>query len=133
MKDIESRIDIEWLMEAFYKRALSDKLIGHYFTEVVVLDMSKHIPRIVDFWETILFDKSLYKGNAMQIHEHLHHLSPFRDEHFSRWLSLFMQTTDELFAGDKAELIKQRATSIATVMRIKTVHAGKGPKLNSIL
>lgn len=125
MKDIESRKDIEWLMGKFYDKALSDDLIGYFFTEVVPLDMSKHLPRIVDFWETILFDKAIYKGNAMLVHEHIHQMSNFRDEHFTRWLSLFTQTTDEHFNGNKAELIKQRATSIATIMRIKTVHAGK--------
>ncbi len=122
-RDIINRQSLEQLMELFYSKALRDALIGHYFTEVVALDMQKHMPRIVDFWENILFDKSLYQGNAMQVHVHLHQLAPFKDEHFERWLFLFTQTVDSLFLGDKAALIKQRATSIATVMRLKTVHA----------
>jgi len=40
-------------------------------------------------------------------------------EHFQKWLLLFTETVDQLFEGEKAELAKQRATSIATVMQIK--------------
>jgi hemoglobin len=34
-------------------------------------------------------------------------------------MHLFTATVDELFEGEKAELAKQRAISISTVMRIK--------------
>jgi hemoglobin len=40
-------------------------------------------------------------------------------EHFQRWTELFTATVDEMYKGEKAELIKQRAMSIATVMQIK--------------
>lgn len=42
--------------------------------------------------------------------------------HFDQWVKLFTKTVNELFEGDNAELIKQRATSIATVMQIKILH-----------
>ena len=38
---------------------------------------------------------------------------------------LFQSTVDELFTGDKAELAKQRALSIATVMKLKTIYLNK--------
>jgi hemoglobin len=60
----------------------------------------------------------------MQIHKQIHDKSAFQDEHFQRWLQLFKETVDELYEGDKAFLIKQRAVSIATVMKIKLVHGG---------
>ncbi|MES2004686.1 MAG: group III truncated hemoglobin [Bacteroidota bacterium] len=126
MEDIENRTDLETLMHAFYGKALKDETIGYFFTEVVPLKMDTHIPLIVDFWETVVFNKAKYQGNAFGVHEHIHQLSAFKDEHFLRWVFLFKQTVDELFAGDKAVLIKQRAESIATVMRIKLVHGGIG-------
>jgi hemoglobin len=55
----------------------------------------------------------------MVAHEQLHQKSPLSAEHFDRWLQLFLSTVNELFEGEKAELIKQRALSIATMMRIK--------------
>ena len=126
--DIQERSDLQQLMEAFYSKALTDELIGFYFTEVVQLNMLKHLPLIVDFWESVLFDRGIYKGNAMKVHQDLHQKSPFKDEHFKRWISLFHATVDGLFAGDNAEKIKQRASSIATVMTIKTVYGGIGIK-----
>ncbi|MBV9988813.1 MAG: group III truncated hemoglobin [Chitinophagaceae bacterium] len=121
-QDIESRADIETLLQQFYGKALTDPVIGYFFTEVVPLNITTHIPVIADFWETILFGKAAYKGDAMKVHRQIHQLSAFRDEHFKRWVELFQGTVNELFAGPKAELAKQRAESIATLMRIKTVH-----------
>jgi hemoglobin len=56
-------------------------------------------------------------------HQALHQKSNMTAEHFKRWLQLFNDTVNELFEGDNAEIIKQRALSIATVMQIKIIHA----------
>jgi hemoglobin len=40
--------------------------------------------------------------------------------HFDRWVELFHGTVDELFAGEKAEMAKQRATLIAWTIQNKT-------------
>lgn len=126
MPDIETRTDLELLMVNFYGKVLLDPVIGHFFTEVVKLDMDRHIPIIVDFWESVLFEKGSYQGNVLDVHERLHHLSAFRDVHFERWVTVFRETVDEMFAGANAEKLKQRATSIATVMKIKLIHGGIG-------
>lgn len=128
MKDIENRQDIETLMELFYSKALTDELIGYFFTEVAPLNMEKHMPVIVDFWETVLLGKASYKGNVMQIHKHIHELSAFKDEHFVRWVKLFTETVNDLYEGEKAEMAKQRAESIATLIKIKTIYSGIGLK-----
>ena len=41
-------------------------------------------------------------------------------------IKLFTTTVDELFAGSNAEQVKQRALSIATVMRIKIAELPEG-------
>ena len=124
MKDIESREDLVMLLDRFYEKAMVDELIGHFFTEVAPLNLATHIPLIVDFWETILFDKAQYRGNVMDVHQHLHQLFAFKAEHFARWVLLFQQTIDGLFSGEKAERAKQRGASIATVLQIKLLHPG---------
>ncbi len=124
--DIENREDIEKLMRVFYAKAIPDEIIGHYFTEVIQMDLEQHLPVIIDFWETVLFGVARYKSNAIAVHQQLHAKSAFTDQHFERWVNLFQSTIDELFSGDKAELAKQRALSIATVMKIKTIH-GESP------
>jgi hemoglobin len=126
MRDIENRVDIEQLLEKFYQKALVDPVIGYFFTEVVPLRMETHMPLIADFWETVLFGKAVYKGNVLEKHQHIHRLSAFREEHFGRWVSLFTETVDECFVGEKALMAKQRAESIATIMKIKTIYGGIG-------
>ena len=130
MNDITNREDLTQLMESFYLKALKDDIIGHFFTKVAPLQMDTHIPLIVDFWETVVFDKAKYQGNVLGVHEHLHQLSALKDKHFHQWVTLFKETVGELFLGEKAELIKQRAESIATVMKIKLVHSGVGISKN---
>jgi hemoglobin len=124
-KDIENRADIERMLTAFYTKAFRDVLIRHFFIEVVPLNLETHIPVITDFWEAILFNKHTYRKNVMEVHQHIHSLSNIKKEHLDRWLLLFRQTLDEFFTGEKAELAKQRAQSIATLMDIKLNH----PKL----
>ncbi len=128
LPDIQERNDLQLLMEAFYSKALTDETIGFYFTEVVQLNLLKHLPIIVDFWDSVLFETGIYKGNAMKVHQDLHQKSAFKDEHFKKWIALFHATVDRLYEGDNAEKIKQRASSIATVMTIKTVYGGIGIK-----
>ncbi|MEN9299515.1 MAG: hypothetical protein RLZZ429_1828 [Bacteroidota bacterium] len=120
--DIENRDHIEQLMRAFYAKAIPDPVIGHYFTQVIDMDLEKHLPVIIDFWETVLLGIAKYKSNAIAVHQHLHEKSAFEEKHFEQWVKLFQSTVDELFEGEKAELAKQRALSIATVMKIKTIH-----------
>jgi len=118
-KDVESRQDIEDFLQAFYKKAFADELIGHFFTEVVPLDLKTHIPIIASFWESIVFNTHGYRKNVMEVHQHIHNLSKIQKEHLDRWVQLFTETLDGLFEGSKTELMKQRAKSIATLMDIK--------------
>ena len=120
MSDIQNRQDIEVLIRAFYKKVLADDLIAHFFIDAVQVDWKKHFPTMIDFWEGVIFEKPTYKGNAMLKHVDLHKLSPLKKEHFDRWLELFSETIDEQFSGQKAEMAKQRALSIATVIQLKT-------------
>lgn len=118
-KDIENRKDIELLVDAFYKKVLKNETIGYIFNEVAKIELAKHMPLMYDFWETTLFHKAVYKGNPMEVHLDLNEKEPLKKGHFEQWLSMFNETVDEIFSGEKAELAKARALSIATVMQIK--------------
>jgi hemoglobin len=114
--DIASRDDIDLLMAQFYGKAMSDPEIGHFFTEVVQLDLEHHLPVIGDFWESHLFGAGLYARhgrNPLQIHAAMSRKVPLRRPHFQRWLKLFTETIDESFAGIRAEFLKQRGQAIA--------------------
>jgi hemoglobin len=118
-KDISNRADIQQLVDTFYHKVRADETIGYLFNEVAQVNWEQHLPRMYDFWENILFQTGSFKGNPMVAHVQLHQKSPLSAAHFDRWRQLFFATVDELFEGDMAELIKQRALSIATMMRIK--------------
>ena len=109
-QDIETREDIERLLSEFYSVATADAEIGHHFAN---LDLAAHLPIIVDFWEKILFGKPVYFGNPLLIHQQINEKSPLTLEHFRRWMEIFSQTVDALFAGKQAEDAKLRARMIA--------------------
>jgi hemoglobin len=49
-KDIQTRADVDDLMNRFYARAMSDAVIGYIFTDAAELDLETHLPVIGDFW-----------------------------------------------------------------------------------
>ena len=112
-------MDIDLLMHAFYARAMSDEVIGYIFTDVAKLDLDHHLPIIGDFWETMLFssgDYARHGRNPLQVHGELAEKTPLRYEHFERWLEIFRDCVDEMFAGDTADFLKLRAGMIANRM-----------------
>ena len=119
--DIKNRSDIEKLINAFYDKIKIDTEIGYFFTEVAHVNWEKHLPRMYDFWENIMFSTGDFVGNPMAKHKELHQKSAMTKAHFQHWNALFDETVDELFAGEKAEEIKQRAANIATAMMYKTL------------
>jgi hemoglobin len=77
------------------------------------------MPRMYDFWESTVLNKTTYRGNTMKVHLDINDKESLKKAYFDQWLVLFNATVDELFRGEKAELAKTRALSIATVMQIK--------------
>ena len=116
LKDITSREDVKQLVDAFYRLAIVDDIIGVFFTSVIQLDWEKHIPIMYDFWEMALFDKMIYSGNPMLKHIALDKVSKLEPIHFDRWISLFSKTIDEMYQGPKADLAKHKAESMRTLM-----------------
>lgn len=106
-------------MKLFYDKLLHDPSISYLFTDVAKIDLQHHLPVLVNFWDSVLFQSDTYRKNAMQPHMDLHSKSPLQPHHFDAWLKYFKESVDELFEGEKAFMAKERATSIATVMKIK--------------
>jgi hemoglobin len=123
-KDITTREDLLLLMTEFYKKLLSDDSINYLFTDIAKINLTHHLPVLVDFWDSVLFQSDTYRKNVMQLHLNLHAQSPLLPQHFETWLRYFKETVDEMFEGEKAFLAIERANSIATVMKIKTQQAG---------
>ena len=107
-KLLESRADLENLLDSFYSKVKIDPLIGPIFNDVAKVHWEHHIPKIYDFWESLLFGTSNYKGRPFPPH------IPLNLEliHFQKWLELFFTTVDEGYEGAKANEIKSRAFNI---------------------
>ena len=110
--DIIARADVEMLVNKFYDKVKSDKLLGPVFAHV---DWPHHLPTMYSFWSSMLLGEQSYRGNPFQKHLPL----AIGRQHFSRWLELFKETVDENFEGEKAVEVKMRANSIAGVFQYK--------------
>jgi hemoglobin len=118
-KDIQGIEDIKVLVDHFYQQVVKDPVIGYIFTDSIKVNWERHLPLMYSFWENTLFYTGGYSGNPMMIHQRIHQIIQLNSDQFDRWIKLFCASVDNLFAGEKAELAKQRAISIATVMKIK--------------
>lgn len=112
MKQIETRKDVEFLVNSFYDKVVKDAVLAPFFKH---LNFDKHLPKMVDFWEFVLLDKAGYTTDVTEKHAHMR----LRQEHFDRWLELFNETVDAHFEGEKAELAKQRAFLVGWTIKSK--------------
>lgn len=117
-KDIENKSDIEKMIRSFYSSLLTNDSISPVFADT---DFEAHMPQMIAFWSFVLLDEEGYKTNVFDKHVNL----PIKEEHFEIWLSHFEKTIDSLFEGEKAEMAKLRANSIAYTFRMKLKNLGK--------
>ena len=112
MSDIVTKADITLLVEKFYDKLLLDDDMKIVFEG---LDFKAHVPNIIHFWSFVLLDEEGYKTNVFDKHLHL----PIKPYQFDEWLKTFNATVDELFSGEKAEMAKLRATTLAFTFKSK--------------
>ena len=105
--------DLLALLTDFYDTVERDVLLAPYFAHV---DMDAHMPRIVDFWSTLVFDTKRYTGNAFRPHLEMPGLTA---AHFARWLEVMERTIDAHGAGPAAERMKELAHRIAVSMQLR--------------
>jgi hemoglobin len=119
MKKLESREDIEYLVNSFYAKVVKDETIGFFFKEIVKVDFEKHLPKMYSFWETLLFGQMSYKGNPMGVHFPINEIEAMELKHFDRWLSLWKSTIEENFEGKNADMAIYKSENIAKLMAFK--------------
>lgn len=111
-RDLEEE-DLRELLMAFYAKVSEDRLLASYFEAI---DMPSHMPRIVDFWSTLLFHSGRYTGNAFRPHLAMPGLTA---DHFARWLETLDATLDERFSGDHTEQMKDFGRRVAFSMQLR--------------
>ncbi|MBW8358708.1 MAG: group III truncated hemoglobin [Weeksellaceae bacterium] len=125
MKKLESREDIEFLVNAFYDKVGKDETIGFFFNDVAKVNWNHHLPKMYSFWETLLFGQISYKGNPMAMHFPINSQVPMEKHHFEHWIKLWTATVEENFSGEMADMAIYKATNIANLMGYKMEMARK--------
>lgn len=116
MKDIENLTDIKTFVDGFYGKIRADELLASVFAlRIAATEWDKHLHRMYNFWNAVLFGQRTYKGNPFAKHATL----PVSAEHFSRWVMLFKATIDEHFQGQVAEETKDRVERMALMFQSK--------------
>jgi hemoglobin len=115
--DLDSRENVEFLVDRFYERMLADPQLAPIFVDVAGIDLDVHLPHIKDYWCKLLLGDKTYQRHTMNIHRLLHGKRPLHAQDFVRWLEFFTTTVDTHFAGERAERAKQVAASIAGNMQ----------------
>ncbi len=114
--DILGRDEIVRLVDRFYGKVRDDETLGFIFDKVAAVDWDAHLPKMYAFWQTVLFRDGGFRGDPIGRHARLVPLTEMGRKQFDRWLELFRETVDELFAGENAGHIKRCAEDMANVI-----------------
>lgn len=117
-REILSLEDIELLVDTFYGKVRKDDFIGPIFDERIRDRWPHHLAKMYTFWQTVLLGEHTYYGAPFPPHAQL----PVERAHFERWLSLFSETINELFSGEKAKEALWRADKMAEMFQYKITH-----------
>ena len=124
--DILNKDDIKLLVDKFYDKVKTNELLGNVFDNVMQINWEKHLPKMYDFWEYILFHKGNYNGRPFPPHLNVNEKVTLTDNHFGNWITLFDYTVDENFEGKNATLIKIKARNIKEIWNHKFNHINHG-------
>ncbi|QLE00165.1 group III truncated hemoglobin [Galbibacter sp. BG1] len=114
-KDISNLEDIKALVDTFYGKVREDSLLAPIFNKVIQDRWRMHLEKMYTFWETVLLQNHTYYGSPFPPHAKL----PVTKEHFDKWKSLFYETIDANFQGEKADEAKWRADKMAEMFLYK--------------
>jgi hemoglobin len=111
------------LIERFYARVRADDVIGPLFNDAVA-DWSDHLDKLQSFWSSVMLTSGRYKGRPLPAH--VQHADRISNASFDRWLSLWRQTTAELFEPAAAATLQEKAERIAESLQlgIRFAHGG---------
>lgn len=117
-KEIVSRQEVESLVDTFYGKVRKDPLLGPIFEERIGKTWDTHLDKMYRFWETVLLGERTYQGSPFPPHATM----PIGKEHFHQWLTLFTDTVEEQFEGEKAKEALWRAGQMAKMFEYKIAY-----------
>ena len=98
------------LVYSFYDDIRAHPELGPVFDRVIQDRWGIHLPRMVQFWSTVMLGTRSFSGNVFGKHMAIDGVQP---GHFSIWLTLWKKNTEALFAPEVAHEFQFVAKGIA--------------------
>jgi hemoglobin len=109
-----SEVGIGLLVDHFYAKVRTDPVLGPIFERVLPGEWGPHLETMRNFWSSVMLTSGRYKGAPVPAHLSIKAIEP---EMFDRWLRLFGETCDELFANEVAQAFRAKAIRIAESLK----------------
>lgn len=122
-----TRTDIVRLVDTFYARVRKDEILNPIFSDIAQVDWESHLPRMYDFWDSILNQTGAFKGNPLAKHAALVPVADMSLATFHRWIEIFQQTLDDLFEESVAKRVGATAEDMAHVIYSR-IHGVPDPR-----
>ncbi len=120
-RPLTDEYDIEVLIDVFYTKVLRHKELSVFFSDAVK-NWEYHKKRFVQFWSAqILFTDTYDGGTPLPQHVEIDRKygGKFKKEHFDAWTNIWVETVNELYVGEKAELAKETGENMARNIYMK--------------
>lgn len=117
---ITDEADIASLIDHFYEKVLKHPLLSYYFSEAIH-NWPFHKDRFVQYWSKQILFADTYPETPLHRHVAVDRQfeQGFTKKHFEEWERLWVETVDELFEGDKADLAKESGRNMAKNIYLK--------------
>ncbi len=120
LPDVTDRSQLFFIVTTFYDAVRVDPEIGPIFNAAIP-DWEPHLQKITDFWATHLFGDKNYNGNPVLVHQQLDQQleESITPHHFGTWMFHWLHAINSHFAGPNAEILKDKARKIQTILYMK--------------
>ena len=78
-RDIQTKKDVETLVNDFYTKVLKDDILSPFFKN---LNFEHHMPKMINFWSFVLLDEAGYTTDVTKKHMHMR----LKQDHFDQWI-----------------------------------------------
>ena len=113
--DRVSEESIRLLVDGFYAKVRRDPELAPIFLQAIPGDWGPHLDKMYAFWSSVMLTTGRYKGNPVVKHQALPNIQPAL---FARWLTLFNETSAELFDDAVSAEFQAKAARIAESLQL---------------
>jgi hemoglobin len=102
--------NIKVLVDEFYAEIKKDQTLGPIFNREIGDGWASHMPRMYDFWSSVMLKSGRYHGRPVPVHMKIEGLSK---ERFIHWLKMFHRKAHELYEEEIANIYVEKSNMIA--------------------